>query len=456
MHLQFKYGVVLLSLSFFLTSIRAQTFVFQHLKITGNAKTKPPVFLRELEYTFGDSVPNIDSFTQVWQKRISSLNLFNFVSVSTHADTLKVEVVERFYIWAKPMIQWADRNFNVWWQTKDPKRLIYGGTAYFNNLGGLNRQMYVTLIHGYNQQYEIGYNSAFNQHNGGWAIGAKALAWSNHELWYTALNDTLRFLHLEARKIQHNQLLEMAVRKRLNYFMRLEFTEGFSTLKIDTSVNTLEYIFNNNNRQKEVYQKTEFVWDTRDQKDYPNAGIMLRTGVKLSLFPNEVKSYLRSVFYLRYSVFTPLNNKKSFVLATSLSSSVITDRVPYRYARQLGYQADYVRGYEPYVGDGQGFVLGKMALRKALLNSHLLKFKLPNAINNYGQIPISLWFNIFVDAGKVLQPYNGTLNPISTYWYTGYGVGFDAIAWYTAMVRLEYSINRMGKGIFNVSFKNAF
>ena len=30
----------------------------------------------------------------------------------------------------------------------------------------------------------------------------------------------------------------------------------------------------------------------------------------------------------------------------------------------MGYQSDYVRGYEPFVADGNGFVLGKLALRK--------------------------------------------------------------------------------------------
>ena len=153
----------------FFSQLHSQEFVFHHLNIIGNKRTQELVFLREMGVSKGDTVPKADSMLSVWQKRISGLNLFNFVDLGLKGDTISIKVLERIYIWPKPYLQWADRNFNVWWQTKDLQRLVYGGTLYLNNLHGLNHSAYVTVISGYNQMLEFGYKSAFAEHSNGWA-----------------------------------------------------------------------------------------------------------------------------------------------------------------------------------------------------------------------------------------------------------------------------------------------
>jgi hypothetical protein len=76
--------------------------------------------------------------------------------------------------------------------------------------------------------------------------------------------------------------------------------------------------------------------------------------------------------------------------------------------------------------------------------------------SSYFNVPISLWFNIFADAGRVYKPFDAQLNPISAQWQGGMGIGFDMIVCYTAMARIEYTMNAIGRAAFNVSYKNAF
>lgn len=432
--------------------------VFKNLNLDSHLRTRPAVFLREMGISFGDTIWHRDSMASVWQKRLSGLNLFNFVGVQIDSNTINIHVLERIYTWLMPRFSWADRNFNVWWQTRDPSRLIYGGTLYANNLGGQNYSAYLTLVAGYNHLAELGLNTPFTKHSGGWAGSFHMQYWSNHELWNTARHDTLQFLHLDGRSIQRNTTVEFTAKHRMNYFQRLEISMGYYRISLDSAValETVGYLFNPL-KQTEMSCKAEWIQDRRNQRDYPSRGSLFRIGCKESLFPIALaKPKFVSTAFVRYSHFQPLHSAGRWVLATLAAGNWLSAKMPYRYSRQLGYQSDYVRGYEPLVGDGRGFVLGKAALRYAVLSNHTVGKNTKGIFGNYFQIPISLWCNIFADAGRVIQPYNEAVNPLSGGWYRGLGLGLDVTVWYSAMARIEYSRNHMGNGVFNVSFKNAF
>lgn len=401
----------------------------------------------------GDTISSIDSLATVWQGRISGLNLFNLVKVRALNDTLQIDVLERYYSWVKPYLQWADRNFNVWWQSRDPSRLIYGGTLYLNNLMGLNHKAWVTAIRGYNHSLEAGYQTEFNRHDKGIAWWARGYYWTNHELWYTALRDTLRFLEVNERPAQRNAGAEFGLKERLNYFNTLIQTVGYNYYNLDTSLKaqTSEYLFSFP-EQNEFFLRFEYIRDLRNQRDYPSNGSLLKFGIRQAWYGKG--SYGNA--WLRYSGFLPVRPDKRLVLATLFAGNINTDAMPYRFSRQLGYQNDYVRGYEPYVSDGRGFVLGRSGLRYAIFSNKKLVFMKSGRFFNYAVVPVSLWFNIFADAGRVIQPWNSAINPLSAQWQRGLGAGVDLIAWYSAMARFEFSINHLNKGNFNLSFRNAF
>lgn len=440
---------------------------FRHLKTEGAKRTRQIVFLRELGIETGDRIENPDSMCNVWQKRISGLGLFNHVEVYWEADTLNIQVAEKIYTWILPELTWADRNFNVWWQTRDPGRLIYGGTLYINNIRGLNHNLAITAIHGYNRQYSLTYNKPFNQYRKSWGMTAGGGYWSNHELWYRTENDKLQFLRIENQPVQKNWWINLNIKRRITYFSRFELIAGAGNLTIADSAfikdeaNVRRYFTGANRSRNYMDWGISYINDHRDQRDYPARGYLVRLtalNTKLNLENRGPSVY---TFDLRTSGFQPL--KKGLIMAGYLGARYRTDvnsltvgSLPYVFARQLGYGNDYVRGYEPYVADGSGMVLGKAALRKALYDKRTVALGNGNILKNYRKVPFSAWLSIFADAGRVIRPVIQSDNRLNTDWMTGAGIGLEMIAWYNAMSRFEISRNRLGTWVFNISYTNAF
>jgi len=123
--------------------------------------------------------------------------------------------------------------------------------------------------------------------------------------------------------------------------------------------------------------------------------------------------------------------------------------------RQMGYGMEYVRGFEAFVFDGAGLMLGKAAWRYQLLRdqrSMKLRF-LPSA---YEKVPIQCWFNIFADVGRTLSPYQIDQNPMSNQMLMSLGAGLDLLCYYDALARFDCSYNaNLGRLVLNVSFFHA-
>jgi len=382
-----------------MTGFSQNPIVLNHLRVTGNTKTKIPVFVRETGWSAGYSAYNADSLCQVWQKRLSGLNLFNVVSVSHRADTLLISVTERIYNWALPELSWADRNFNVWWQTKDPKRLIYGLTAYFNNLGGLNHNLSVTAIHGFNRSYSFRYTKPFSAYRKSWGYSLGAGYWSNHELWYKTVNDKLSFLRIESVPVQRNFWSQLLLRRRFNYFNRLEVMAGYGRMRIADSAAmrdqaaVLNYMYGLNRNYLEY--GVGFVSDSRDQRDYPSQGHLIRLTASNNFMNLNFRGPSVYQFEARINRFTPL--KPKWVLATGLVSryridakALTVDALPYLFARQFGYGSDYVRGYESFVAEGSEMFLAKMALRRAVLQGYKFTIKRGSVLSKYRIVPLNV------------------------------------------------------------------
>lgn len=442
------------------------TFRLGHLNITGNERTRTSVFLREIGAEPGDTTRFADSMPAVWEKRIAALGLFNDVQMSRRGDTLDIQVKERIYTWALPELTWADRNFNVWWETRDPQRLIYGATVYFNNIRGLNHSLAITLIHGYNRSYSIQYTKPFSKHRNSWGYSVGAGYWSNHELWYKTVNDRVQFLNIEHTPVQRNHWIGGILRRRITYFSRLEWSLSRGGFNINDSARRQDPTPVNNyvyGLKRDYYEAgMTYVSDHRDQRHYPTSGYLIRGSAGYTTLNTSTRGPAMLNAELRSTWYQPLGHKLVFVSSLSsryrqtVSGVLNAGDMPYYFSRQLGYGSDYVRGYEPYVAEGPGFILGKMGLRRALLNGY--KWQAPGGkwLNNYRTVPLSLWLNIFADAGRIIRPLPSPDNELNIRWMNGAGLGLDVIAWYTAMARFEISRNHYGNWIFNISYTNAF
>ena len=145
-------------------TISDDKLVIHDIQITGNTITHPSVILRELLFSIGDTVLKMQLLPDIQRSQDNLLNLaiFNFVHfdvrhlTNNHIDVL-ISVVERWYIWPIPILEYADRNFSTFIQNKDWDKINYGAWLKWNNFRGRNELLTGKLRLGYIKEYSLAF-----------------------------------------------------------------------------------------------------------------------------------------------------------------------------------------------------------------------------------------------------------------------------------------------------------
>jgi len=124
------------------------------------------------------------------------------------------------------------------------------------------------------------------------------------------------------------------------------------------------------------------------------------------------------------------------------------NEVPYYNQIALGYRGDLVRGYDPYVINGENFTLFKSGIKYAIVQPK--SFNVPVGLpQSFTRIPYALYANLFFDTGYVRDKRFYQNNPLSNKWLYSYGAGLDFVTYYDLVLRGEFAITGNGKsGIF--------
>ena len=118
--------VLLVGLCVIVSTARAQNVTVQSVTIYGLKKTRESIVRRELTFAEGDTIQQSELSDILERNRNNLLNLgiFNEAEINiwewdteTNKVDIVVEVSELWYIYALPILEIADRNFNVWWNT---------------------------------------------------------------------------------------------------------------------------------------------------------------------------------------------------------------------------------------------------------------------------------------------------------------------------------------------------
>ncbi len=438
---------------------KADMLIIHKITITGNKITKPRIITRELEFRENDtlSVPVLQAALKTSQQNVFNTKLFNFVTIDTTniAGTrfinVNISVVERWYIWPIPLFEISERNFNVWWETRDFSRLTYGMDFTFNNFRGRNETLRLLVHLGYNQLYGFTYKIPYLNRKQTIGIGSGGGIELNHELAVTTLNNKpvyAKDVSAYLKKIVYGYL-ELQVRPNFyatnifrlsyNYYFfggNIYDLPGFSLVKSShQQFVTLSYFYKN---------------DHRDVSYYPLKGYCLELELNHAIpYETAHNSYVK----VNLRKYWQLHNKWYF--ASGFTGKLTFAEVqPYYLQRGLGYGQDFVRGYEYYIVDGQHFALLKSNLKFALLPQRVLKIGFIRT-TKFNTIPLAFYLSVFADVGYVYN-YQGLLpasrikgNTLENSLLTGIGVGLDFTTYYDVVIRLEGSMDRMGRtGIF--------
>lgn len=434
--------------------------------IIGNQKTQKNIILRELDFTT-DYYYDWETFMGILkadQQKIYNLRLFTEVEITpliTGPEEVEVliSVKERWYILPSVIFQLADRNFAEWWtnQGRDFSRVNYGVRVTHSNVGGRNEKLRFLAQFGFTKAFDILYSKPYIDKNQKHGL-AFQLSYADQKTIpiESEFNKQVFFTN------ETESILRRTFSTALRYTYRRTFynfhfvTLGYNRTWVSDDVfqeNPI-YFQHDGNYLRYLYLQYSFRHDRRDNVAYATDGELLQlTGTKYGLFfTDELDEVEINIVANKY---IPISDK--FHYAGGLTAAwFLSDLQPYTLVRGIGYNPNFIRGYELNVIEGQQLYVQKNSLRFKFLDVAFdLSSYLP--VEQFSTLPFKMYLSANFDHGFVTDRNNIPENARLTNKYLfGYGAGIDIVGFYDAVLRFEYSLNNQGEGNIFFNFKAPF
>ncbi|MCX6286496.1 MAG: hypothetical protein NTY96_05230 [Bacteroidetes bacterium] len=432
------------------------------VSISGNRITHRNIILRELKFKEGDTLkterlPEILSHAK---ENIFNTRLFNFVTLDTTLNpltrrmNLSIEVIERWYAWPIPYFQPSDRNINAWLQTWDWNMITYGVDFTFFNVRGRNETLKIITHFGFNQKYGFTYKIPFLNRKQTLGIGFGADMDLNHEVAINTQDNQPNYFNNTAAYPKQLTFAFGDLLLRPNIYVVHTFRLAYSHFYFQDSVlHVPGFSMTYSNNQDFATIWYQYKNDHRDVQYYPLHGWYFDLEFNHSMpFWFTRNTYVKSLFRKYFQL-----GERWYFAFSLLGKLSFETRQPYYLQRGLGYSREFVRGYEYYVVDGQHYLLFKNNFKFAILPERVEKINFIST-TKFNTIPLALYANVFVDMGYVyaykqlaygLNEVYIPFNSLQNTFMMGYGLGLDFTTYYDVVIRLEGSMNLMGKpGIY--------
>lgn len=419
------------------------------LTFEGNKITRKRILMREMTFKEGDILPreqlayNLErSKGNVW-----NLQLFNFVEVDTcwYSQTeidVVIRVTERWYVWPVPFVEFADRNFSEWVQTMRWDRLDYGTLVKWSNFRGRREELTLHLRFGYNNQYELRYEIPYLDRAQKWGIEFQGGYRQGHEVAYASVDNKRVFYKNPNRHIRKEVFATVTPRWRPNLYNIHRLEIGYTHFWILDSVAKLQpaYFGAGENLVKYFSLEYHVKREVTDYSDYPLKGYRFELRLRkdgFKIFDSPIDIWALEVEYAKY---WQLHKRWYFAHAQKIKVSS-TNGQAYSLQKGLGYDNDFVRGYELYVIDGQHYGLLKTSLKWAILPFRKVKLKFLRS-DKFNTLPLAFYANLNFDMGYVIDRQFNKGNPLAGSLLLGGGLGIDIVTFYDISWRAEYSLNK--------------
>lgn len=434
--------------------------IISRITLKGNKITRPKIILREMKFCEGDTLTE-SSLAQTLdesRKNIFNTGLFNVVELDTgllasHPIELEVTVtvIERWYIWPIPYIEFPNRNINTWLETWDFSRLTYGLNFKIFNARGRNETLTLLLHLGFNQQYGFTYLTPYINRQQTWGFGFGGDYNQNRSLITgTSGNKNLYTEAPEGTLQQHaHGFTEGYYRPNLYSFHVFMLAYDYYHFS-DTLLKIPGYVTDSSNDQSFVTLYYKYKLDHRDVRYYPLDGYYFDlelTKQGLSGHPVDLVS-IQSSFrkYWRFS-------ERWFLAAGATARWSWPEDQPFYLQHGIGYGRDIIRGFEYYTINGSWFGLVRTNMKFALIKPRIIHVPFIHT-PKFGVIPFGLFLNLFADAGYVHNSVEMVKqdNPLVNAFLAGYGLSLDLVTYYDIVLDLNVAMNTLGELGFYIHF----
>ncbi len=432
------------------------------IELTGNKKTHANIILRELDVNKNDFVAVADTanICLINKNKIFNTNLFVTVNLFlTPIDAinyrLNIVLKERWYIFPIPIFELADRNFNEWWnqRNRDINRIEWGLRFKHDNFRGRNQKLKIVLQAGFTKKYEIFHELPYINKNKTLGMNYGISYSTNKSIAYNQKDNKLMYLNSE-NILRKRFFSEISFNYRQKFFATHNFGLSFHTYTISNEVlkNTSFYFVDKEKKQNFLRFSYSFNLNKTNINYYPTKGYKINGSITqngIGIFKSLALTEVR----ISFSKYVEIKPKLFLAHRLTLKTSTPVYQ-PYNLQYGLGYGENLVRGFQPYVIDGQNFALNRNELKYCIL-TFTSKLKKMMPVKQFETVPYSVYLKLFTDIGYVgNQDYriNSTLaNKIGSC----IGLGLDIVSYYDAVIRFEYSLNSLKEFGFNMRFEKA-
>ncbi|MDX2189299.1 MAG: BamA/TamA family outer membrane protein [Bacteroidota bacterium] len=457
---------------YLIQSTQNQTFIGDYIvidviSITGNHRTKPHIIRRELDYKEGDSinVVKLDSLLKWEKNKLFNTNLFVTTNVEivrnpTNGNVIMhVHVHEQWYTIPQVYLEFADRNINEWYYQRgaDPRRLNAGIRLAQRNVRGRNETLRLTVQGGFTNAYGIGYDMPYIDKKLKWGASFSMEYSNNTSVAATAENHVLKYIKSENLELlRHFYDASFSLSYRPKFFTKHSFeAAGNYNIISDTIAKyNPEYFGNSALIQKYAYLRYTFENDTRDRRQFAHSGHLIKFDLEqlgFTIYENVHTSRATITLNAYKKLY-----KNSVFFATKLKlKGSVPIRQPYNEFKALGYNENWVRGFELYAIDGQHYVLNRNSIRLRLY-SLVIDFKKYIPIRQFRVLPLDFYITGFGDWGYVsntdyyfVETFRNQL--LSNRLHGSVGAGLNIVSFYNSVLRFEYSYNSLQQLNFRFS-----
>jgi outer membrane protein assembly factor BamA len=434
-----------------------QIFIIQDIILEGNDKTKPAIILRELPFQLGDeyALGTIVQRFKTARKQLMNTGLFRNVVVSLqnldeHKVYVKVAVEEKWYIWPMVVLKPVDESFNQWWNNKnrDMSRVNYGVKLSHNNITGRNDRLRLSVMNGYTRQFSLQYYGLRLDPELKWSTNAGVSFSQNREVNYMTLRN-------KQIPLKNGDFLRSYIGGfiHFNYRPKIKTTHtfgiGFNYESIADTIKKLNPAFSSGEgilRYPELFYNLRYV--DVDYIAYPTKGFFGEAYLKRRGVVRESNINLWELM-ARASQNWPMNSKYFFNLR-GLVTLKLPFSQPYIGKGFVGCDGRFLQGYENYVIDGVAGGYAKASITRPVATLHL---HLP--VRKLSDMPIKLYAKTFVNAGYIYNNTPGENGLTNKFLYSG-GVGLDIVTYNDFVIKIEWSVNRLGQNGLYLHQRNDF
>jgi len=462
--------LIWIPLLFIVDSLFAQrdSITVSEIILDGNRKTKRQTILREMDLKEGDVIAVTDLSTIIETNRLQLLNTGLFILVKINIKEWndnfgKIKIVvsfqENWFIYPAPIFELADRNFNIWWveQNRSLRRVNYGMRFYHINLTGRRDRLKTVVQFGFTRKYEISYTLPTIGNNPNLGVVGEAFFAENKDIGYKTVDNRLLFQRFEDNILLRRFRIGGGISYRKGIFQ-------YHTAKLNFHRNTIDdyvirelndkYFLHGDTRQRLFYFSYNYTFDNRDFKPYPWKGQILSVSFEkegFGIFKERNGMYLTT----SYAKYFPLSKKISLEAIAKTRIALLRGTQPYNNYWAMGYEEDFLRGYEFYVIDGLDYFYLKTSLRFQVFNKEINWGNLM-LIPQFKVMPFQVYLSLNNDIGIANDTQFTDINFLGNRWLWGGGPALDFVFYNDKIIQFQYSLNQLGENALFLHYKFNF